>query len=124
MNDDTKIRRRLEEERARLESMRAGLAREAEQDVAGGGDAGELSSLDQHDADVASDVFEREKDVSILEHIDSDLAAVAHALQRLDDGDYGRCEVCGRDIGAERLDAMPTASLCLEHQQQAERAAR
>lgn len=122
--DDDKVRNRLEEERKRLEAMRAGLARETEQDAAGGTDAGELSSLDQHDADVASDVFEREKDVSILEHIESDLVAIEHALRRLDDGEYGRCEVCGRAIGDERLDAMPTATLCLEHQQQAERAAR
>lgn len=124
MIDESKVRERLERERERLLAMRAGLAGEAEQGVAGGADAGELSSLDQHDADVASDVFEREKDVSIIEHIDSDLGAVDRALERLADGTYGTCEVCGRDIGDERLDAMPTATLCLEHQQQAERAAR
>ncbi|MFD0852412.1 TraR/DksA family transcriptional regulator [Actinomadura adrarensis] len=36
------------------------------------------------------------------------------ALERLDAGTYGTCENCGGLIGAERLDARPDASLCIE----------
>ena len=38
---------------------------------------------------------------------------IAHALTRLKIGTYGKCENCGKDIEAERLEAMPTANLCI-----------
>jgi DnaK suppressor protein len=40
---------------------------------------------------------------------------VRDALSRLDGGTYGRCEVCGREIDDERLEARPEASTCREH---------
>ena len=43
------------------------------------------------------------------------LDQVRHALSRLDDGSYGTCEVCGRDIAPERLEARPWATRCIEH---------
>jgi DnaK suppressor protein len=41
------------------------------------------------------------------------LAAIAGAERRLEDGSYGRCERCGREIGAERLAARPAAVTCV-----------
>ncbi|MGW5698185.1 TraR/DksA family transcriptional regulator, partial [Streptomyces asiaticus] len=41
------------------------------------------------------------------------LTALDEALERLDHGDYGRCEVCGEPIPAERLEARPTATTCV-----------
>lgn len=119
--DTEAIKARLEDERARLQRLRGGLAEETQQDGATGQDVSELSSVDQHPADVGSEEFEREKDLSILEQIESDLAAIDRAFARLETGDYGKCEVCGKDIGAERLEARPAATLCIEHQQQVER---
>ena len=43
------------------------------------------------------------------------LDQVRHALSRLDEGSYGTCEVCGRDIAPERLEARPWATRCIEH---------
>lgn len=43
------------------------------------------------------------------------LGQVRRALDKLDEGDYGRCDVCGEDIGAGRLEARPWASRCLRH---------
>jgi RNA polymerase-binding transcription factor DksA len=83
----------------------------------------ELSSIDQHQADIGTETFEREKDLSILEQIDSELGDVEWALKRLDDGTYGTCEVDGKPIPEERLEAMPAARLCKEHQVEAEREA-
>jgi len=40
---------------------------------------------------------------------------VEHALERLDAGTYGTCEVCSEAIVAERLEALPTARWCMEH---------
>jgi len=76
-----------------------------------------------HPADVGTELFEREKDLSILEQVDARLALVERALQRLDDGTYWTCEVCGEPIGAERLEALPAATLCVRDQARAERAA-
>jgi DnaK suppressor protein len=42
------------------------------------------------------------------------LAAVVAAMRRLEDGSYGRCDECGGPIGAERLEALPWAVLCVQ----------
>jgi DnaK suppressor protein len=118
--DSDTIKRRLEEERERLTRIRAGLTDESQQGLATGEDVSELSSIDQHPADIGSEEFEREKDLSILEQVESELVEIERAFARLEAGDYGRCEVCGRPIGDERLEARPTATRCIEHQQQLE----
>ena len=119
--DKDKVKKRLEEERTRLERLRDGLTEESTQDGAGGEDMSELSSVDQHPADIGSEEFEREKDQSILEQVESDLVEIERAFKRLETGDYGTCEVCGKPIGDERLEARPAATLCIEHQQEVER---
>jgi DnaK suppressor protein len=48
------------------------------------------------------------------------LKKIAQALQRIEDGSYGRCEETGEPIGIARLLARPTASLCLEAQERHE----
>lgn len=121
MIDTDLIRKRLDEERARLTQLREALTDESQQSGAGGEDVSELSSADQHPADVGSEEFEREKDLSILEQTEAELAAVDEAYQRLESGEYGKCEVCGKPIGDERLEARPTATRCIEHQQLLER---
>jgi RNA polymerase-binding transcription factor DksA len=122
--DDADARQRLVEERTRLTEVRSsvgdtGLQQESEQDS-----VGELSSVDQHQADLGTETFEREKDLSILESIEAELADVEHALRRLDDGTYGICEACGKPIDEERLAALPAARLCRDDQERAEREAR
>ena len=54
-------------------------------------------------------MFEREKDLAILEGLEADLAEIEAALQRLDDGTFGVDEVTGDPIDPERLEALPTA---------------
>ena len=76
--------------------------------------AGELTHYDQHPADTASDTFEREKDLAILEGLEGELAEIEAALQRLDDGTYGIDEQTGQPIDAARLDAFPTARTNIE----------
>ena len=48
-------------------------------------------------------------------------AAIDSALARIADGTYGRCEHCGREIEAERLEALPYATLCIEDKRREER---
>jgi len=122
--DSDQARRRLEDERARLEGVRETFADEHLNDESESDNVSELSSIDQHQADLGTETFEREKDISILEQIEAELADVEHALQRLDDGTYGTCEVDGRPIPEERLEALPAARFCLEHQAEAEHGVR
>ena len=115
-------RARLGEERARLENVKSQLADDAgetEQES-----VSELSSVDQHQADMGTETFEREKDLSILESVEAELADVEHALRRLDDGTYGTCEACDQPIDDARLEAMPAARLCREDQERAEHESR
>ena len=115
-------RARLGEEQARLENVKSQLADDAgetEQES-----VSELSSVDQHQADMGTETFEREKDLSILENVEAELADVEHALRRLDDGTYGTCEACGQPIDDARLEAMPAARLCREDQERAEHESR
>jgi RNA polymerase-binding transcription factor DksA len=121
--DSEDVSRRLVEERERLERVRAGFDAEHLHDESEDESMSELSHLAQHSADVATETFEREKDFSILEQVEAELADVERALRRLDDGTYGRCEACGSPIGDDRLVAMPAARFCIEHQTQAESAA-
>jgi YteA family regulatory protein len=117
--DEEAVRQKLDGEREKLQGLVAELRSETRQED--NGQVGELSSYDQHPADLGSETFEREKDLSILEQIEGELADVEHALKRLDDGTYGTCEVDGEPIPEERLEALPATRFCLRHQAEAER---
>ena len=120
MNKAT-ARKRLEQERTRLQGIRDDLQRE--QEDATSDTAGELSSFDQHPGDSGTETFEMEKNVSLLEQVDDELLEVEAAVQRLERGTYGTCQACGRPIGEERLEAMPATRFCVEDQAKAERQA-
>ena len=122
--DTDLARQRLASERERLNGVRATFDEEGLTDQSENDSVGELSSYDQHQADMGTETFEREKDLSILEQVEAELVDVEHALRRLDDGTYGTCEVCGATIPDERLEALPATRLCLEHQAEAEREVR
>ena len=120
--DADQTRHLLDEERERLEGLReeyASLREASEEDG-----MQELSSVDQHQADIGTETFDRSKDLSILDEVEAELAEIEHALQRLDEGTYGTCEACGKVIPDDRLEAMPATRFCLEDQAQAEREAR
>ncbi|MHB1786920.1 MAG: TraR/DksA C4-type zinc finger protein [Acidimicrobiales bacterium] len=110
----------LDRERSRLESIRDGfladgLTIESEEEA-----LGDMPVSSQHQADVGTETFERERDISIYEQVAAELADVERALKRLDEGSYGNCEACGRPIEAARLEALPAARFCLADQSMAE----
>jgi RNA polymerase-binding transcription factor DksA len=117
-------RERLEEERVRLRDLRTSFEEEGLDQESEDESLGELSHMVQHQADVGTETFNRERDLSILERVDAELSEVEHALHRLDDGTYGKCEACGQPIDGDRLQALPAARFCLKDQAVAEREAR
>lgn len=109
---------RLMEERERLQQLRRSLAETSATEAA---DAVGVGGNTQHPADLASELFDRSKDLSILDGITANLGEVEHAIQRIEGGTYGFCEACGRPIGEVRLDALPAARFCRDDQARAER---
>jgi RNA polymerase-binding transcription factor DksA len=70
---------------------------------------------DNHLGDTASITLDREIDYSLGENAEQHLAEVDAALKRIEDGTYGTCVVGGEQIDEARLEAMPWASLCIDH---------
>jgi RNA polymerase-binding transcription factor DksA len=103
-------RKRLEAELAELNGQRDDLEEATNASMAEA--AGEVG-FDEEWADAGSYTFERERDLSLVGNVKDLIEKVKHALARIDDGSYGRCEACGQPIEADRLDALPYATLCL-----------
>ena len=73
-----------------------------------------LSAADNHLADAATDTYERELDEGLEEDARDQLRQVEKALARIESGEYGRCEICGKEIPVERLEAVPWTTLCID----------
>lgn len=76
---------------------------------------GELSTADNHPADLGTELYEREKDLALKVHEESELLKVNEALEAMNKGTYGVCDECGESIPYERLEAMPYTTRCMEH---------
>jgi RNA polymerase-binding transcription factor len=110
MNTDAlaSIRGRLEEEKTALERQLT------EHGAVIVGDGTEVQvSVDEGFADSAQATAERSELLAIVDGLRTMYADVTHALERLDQSSYGTCERCGKDIPPERLEALPTARLCV-----------
>jgi RNA polymerase-binding transcription factor DksA len=105
--DPEQARARIVDEQTRVEGLISGLRDEL--GTAENEDVSELSDYDQHPADMGTETFEREKDLSILEQLEAELAELQAALERIDNGTYGIDEVTGEPIDPERLAVLPAA---------------
>lgn len=115
--DTQTARTRLDEERERLTRTLAELEEQSDTQKES---LQELSVVDQHQADIGTETFEMEKDASIIESVRAALEDIEAAGSRLDAGTYGQCQRCGEPIPDDRLEAMPAARYCLEHQAEVE----
>ena len=68
---------------------------------------------DEHDPEGATIAFERSQVATLVRQAEGHLTEVDAALARLDAGDYGTCERCGRAIAPARLEARPVARTCV-----------
>ncbi len=103
--------------RARLHELRAATTRRAENLVnsfEGIVEAtSDVATDDEHDPEGHTIAWERQQVAGLLEETNSVLADIEAAEQRLDDGRYGICTSCGREIAGERLDALPATPNCV-----------
>ncbi len=121
MSIDTEhFRARLQDERRRVVEAIENLQRESPGSLAD--ETGELNpGFDQHPGDVATELFDRELEYTLQDGEQAILARIDRALGRIDDGTYGKCERCGKDIPVERLEARPWAELDIDCQREVER---
>ena len=68
---------------------------------------------DEHDPEGSTIAFERAQVAALLAQARTHLGETTKALERLDDGGYGRCERCDAAIAPERLQARPSARTCI-----------
>lgn len=113
----------LEDRRTQLVEMRERVIRAAHDIAEDDNENGELSSAagDQHLADHASEIFDREVDDSLEENAGTIVREIDLALERIEAGTYGTCINCGRPIPEERLAAVPYAVLCVPCKRDEER---
>src|SRR5262249_16684514 len=71
--------------------------------------------------DVATETFEREKELALESGVQGILQMVEEALQKIQNGTYGVCEGCGKAIDGNRLRAIPYARLCIKCKEREER---
>jgi RNA polymerase-binding protein DksA len=78
-------------------------------------------SSDNHMGETATATLDREIDITLGENAEQVLAEIDAALERIENGTYGICTKCGKEIAPERLEAYPWASLCIDDAREAER---
>jgi RNA polymerase-binding protein DksA len=83
--------------------------------------SGDLSGYSFHMADVGTDNFGREMELSIASGENERLRMIEEALERIEEGTFGKCVTCGNDISVERLEAIPYTRLCIECARESEK---
>lgn len=86
-------------------------------------DKGDLSGHAMHMADVATDMYDREFNLSLAANDRSLLQRIEAALDRIEKGTYGFCLKSGKRIAEQRLRAVPYAEYCLEVQEEMDKKA-
>ena len=105
----------LNELKERLEVERVSLDRQL-------GDYGAIGEgievgVDEGFADSGQATAGRSEAIGIVESLRAQRSDVVAALERIEKGTYGRCEKCGQEIPEARLDAVPSARLCVSCKQ-------
>lgn len=109
--DPEQIRARLEQRAAELAQTRSDMRREGE-----GAREGELADVDQHPADSGTETHDEEVDRTTEVFMDEERRRIDEALHAVEQGTYGTCIECGQAIPPARLEAVPEAVRCIEHQ--------
>jgi len=101
------LRAFLESEQTRLEAIIAQMSTEGSESLGYG----------NHMADDASEAYEQAKELALRQNAEKLLGQINDALERLEEGTYGTCRLCGEEIDPARLKALPYVTLCLRCQQ-------
>jgi RNA polymerase-binding transcription factor DksA len=106
------IKKHLEEERARINARIETLSG---QDPFSDPDRANDNAASDTDASEESD---HDRVAAIVSELRAELERIEAAQARIADGTYGTCSVCGTPIPPDRLAILPTATLCVTHEQE------
>lgn len=104
----------LKTARETLVEMKRQLLAEIQHDLKQGRETSKDEGMDTYD--LASEERDREINFILTDRDRGKLQAIEDALERIDDGSYGVCEICEAEIAAGRLVAMPFTRLCVQCQ--------
>ncbi|HEY8741639.1 MAG TPA: TraR/DksA C4-type zinc finger protein [Chloroflexota bacterium] len=124
---------KLEQFRQRLLAERERLQTEVQGDVSDDVATPGMASSDHaqweasggsgnHLADDATELFLQEEEIAIDNSLRGMIDQIDHALERIANGTYGKCERCGKPIPLPRLEALPFSTLCIEDKAKEEQA--
>jgi RNA polymerase-binding protein DksA len=116
--DTNRFREALTQERQRIQAALDNLHEENPGSITD--ETGEDAVYDNHLADTATVTYDRELDYTLEENAEHMLSDIDSALRRIDDGTYGKCTNCSKEIPPERLEARPWATLCIDCQRSRE----
>lgn len=109
------FRKKLEEEKIRLESAMGTIGRRNPLVPNDWEPAPLEENVESDIVDQADIIVNRENDAAILADLEAHYDTILAALLRIEKGTYGKCEVCGEKIEEARLEADPAATTCTEH---------
>lgn len=121
--DYSQYRKLLEEARKKisgdLEHLEGDSLNKSQRDA-----SGDLSGYSLHIADTATDNFDREFNLDLASTEQDKLNQIVDAIQRIDEGKFGNCEICEKSIPQKRLVAVPWTRLCIKCQSEEEKKTR
>jgi len=112
--DRQQVSDRLDQREREIEERRKSVAGDED------GRNAELADYDNHPGDQGTETFMQEMDETTEMILDEEASRVKEAREALEAGNYGVCVDCGKEIPAERLDAIPESVRCVEHQREYE----
>ena len=113
-SDIAKFKKRLEELRRSLTQSLRGTAEEVKT-------PDEATGYSQHQADQGTDDFDRTISLEVTTREFSILKQIDRALQKIEEGTYGYCDITGDEIPLARLEAVPYATMTVKAQEQLEK---
>ena len=109
------FKKRLEAERAKLESEMETVGRRNPHVPDDWEPLPSEFGTEADPVDQADVVMSRESNAAILANLEARYDTILNGLSRIEKKAYGICEVCGKRIEEERLEADPGATTCIEH---------
>lgn len=113
------FRRLLEEKRISI-TKDLGLLQSHSMKATSADSSGDLIYSD-HMPDLGSDAIEREKAFLFASRDGNYLSQLEDAMKRIEDGSFGVCRACGKKIPKERMEAVPTTTICVPCKETAHR---
>ena len=110
----TQFQTRLQEEKEKLQKEIHEIAKEDSGGRLPGKHEVRMEDVGSEEGENASEVETYERRLAIQKNLDDQLSRVEVALERIDDGTYGSCAKCKKEIAEKRLDAYPAATTCID----------